>query len=55
MSLAYLVKEFGDFPIADVAQQEIVGHQVSDRRVLLALLAGTRVLRVAFRKPAQVF
>ena len=54
MSLAYLIEEFGDFPIVDIAQQEIVGHQVSDRRVLLALLAGARVLRVAFRKPAQV-
>lgn len=51
---AYVVEEFGDFLVVDVAQQEVVSHQVGDHHVLLALLAGARVLRVTFREPPQV-
>src|ERR671910_2491306 len=54
MTCSYLVKDFGDFPITDVAQQEILGHQLRYCRVLPALLLGARVARVALCQPPQV-
>jgi hypothetical protein len=52
--LAYSVEEVCYFLIVEVAQQEIVGHQVSHHRVLLTLLGGAGVLRVAVCEQSQV-
>src|SRR3712207_9272988 len=54
LPFGYLVKELGDLLVVYVAQQEIVGHQVSNPYVLPTLFVGARVLRIAFREPPQI-
>jgi hypothetical protein len=52
--LTYAVKEISELSIINITKQEIVGHQVSDNRVLLTLLGGARVPGVALREPSQI-
>ena len=51
---AYTVEEGGDLRIVYVCQQEVVGHQVSQHRVLPALLVRAGILWVALREPPHV-
>ena len=54
MTCSYLVEDFGDFPITDVAQQEILGHQLRERWVLPTFLIRACVARVALSQPPQL-